>query len=228
MNGKKIMALAMVLAVAGAVTLIAAVPAQAQSTANQSIASKWPKAIAVPLNGQEEKPTAVQTNASGVVVFWYNSTLNQINYLLFAADLNNPTSAQVHWNNSANGTGPAVVQLFPTSGFVVQNGVKNGILAVGNFTASDLMGPLQGKNLTDLIGQMNNGSTYINVQTTAHPTGEIRGNIDVANQSSSAYIQSLKNMVTQNISGGAQPTNQSSGNQSSMPAPAPAPKAPGY
>jgi hypothetical protein len=48
----------------------------------------------------------------------------------------------------------------------------------GNITDSDLTGPMQGKTLSDLISEIDNGNTYTNVHTASHPDGEIRGQIE--------------------------------------------------
>ena len=47
----------------------------------------------------------------------------------------------------------------------------------GNFHASDLKGPLEGKTLNELTSLMSQGQTYLNVHTESHPDGEIRGQI---------------------------------------------------
>ena len=57
----------------------------------------------------------------------------------------------------------------------------NGKLIEGNDSAPDLIGPLKGKTVNDLVQAMNNGSIYVNVHTTQNPGGEIRGQIDPAN-----------------------------------------------
>ena len=53
----------------------------------------------------------------------------------------------------------------------------NGNLAIGTLTAADLIGPLSGLTLSDLLAEIEAGNTYVNVHTQAHPTGEIRGQI---------------------------------------------------
>jgi hypothetical protein len=47
----------------------------------------------------------------------------------------------------------------------------------GNFHASDLQGPLEGKTLNELASLMAQEQTYLNVHTESHPDGEIRGQI---------------------------------------------------
>jgi len=62
-----------------------------------------------------------------------------------------------------------------------QLSLDSGTLAPGNITASDLMGLLEGKSISDLVSEMKSGKTYVNIQTEAHPGGEIRGQIKMAN-----------------------------------------------
>ena len=51
------------------------------------------------------------------------------------------------------------------------------MLAEGTITAGDLTGPLLGSALADLIEQIREGNTYVNVHTEANRLGEIRGQI---------------------------------------------------
>jgi CHRD domain len=48
-------------------------------------------------------------------------------------------------------------------------------LAKGAITSADLLGPLEGAMLSDLIDEIEAGNTYVNVHTVEHPDGEIRG-----------------------------------------------------
>jgi hypothetical protein len=51
-----------------------------------------------------------------------------------------------------------------------------------NYTGpANLVGPLQGKQLSDLIALLQNGQAYVNVHTEQNPNGEIRGTIEVDN-----------------------------------------------
>jgi hypothetical protein len=54
-----------------------------------------------------------------------------------------------------------------------------GELTEGSITSANLVGPLQGKQLSDLITLMQNGQAYVNVHTEQSPDGEIRGTIEV-------------------------------------------------
>jgi len=57
----------------------------------------------------------------------------------------------------------------------IPTGEVNGQLSKGVITASDLSGPLSGKNVTDLTDLMKNNSVYVVVRTQAHENGEIQG-----------------------------------------------------
>ena len=40
---------------------------------------------------------------------------------------------------------------------------------------------MKGKQISDLVTAMSNGSTYVNVHTESYPNGEIRGQVMLAN-----------------------------------------------
>src|SRR5215211_1971428 len=71
--------------------------------------------------------------------------------------------------------GPIIVPLFNAS--ATPTGPVTGQLAEGHITAANFEGPLQGKQLDDLIALMQNGTTYVNVHTEQNPQGEIRGTV---------------------------------------------------
>ena len=50
-----------------------------------------------------------------------------------------------------------------------------GMIVTGSFTAQDLIGPMKGKTILELVDSMKSGDTYLSVDTEKHPTGEIRG-----------------------------------------------------
>ena len=74
--------------------------------------------------------------------------------------------------------GPIVVWLYPPAPPPqLIPGRFDGVLAEGTFTAANLMGPLAGMSLEDLVAEMRAGNTYVNIHTTANPGGEVRGQI---------------------------------------------------
>ena len=126
-----------------------------------------------PLAGQNEVPP-VQSNATGLAVFTtpFNDT---VNYRVNITGISNPTGAHIHVAQSGQ-NGHIVAYLFhtPTS---KENQSPTGIIFSGNFSNSSLKGPMQGKTLGDLAAAMDSGEIYVNVHTTEHPHGEIRGQI---------------------------------------------------
>jgi hypothetical protein len=124
------------------------------------------------LRGSNEIP-AVDTNAQGQAIFHVSEDGSSIHFKLIAANIENVLVAHIHLAPEGV-NGPVVVFLF--HGPLIP-GRFQGILAEGTFTAADLIGPLKGKPLGDLIDAMEAGNTYANIHTTAHPGGEIRGQI---------------------------------------------------
>ncbi len=86
--------------------------------------------------------------------------------------------------------GPIVVWLYPSTAPVagpLGGGPINGTIAQGVITAANLMGPLAGRPLAELIAELQSGNAYVNVHTNDgvdptntgpgdFPGGEIRGN----------------------------------------------------
>lgn len=124
------------------------------------------------LRGSEEVPP-VRTNATGNVRFRLSEDGLRLHFRLTVNNLQNFTQAHIHIG--ARGVnGPVVAFLFGpvTRGISVDRGVVRGTL-----TRNDLVGPLQGRPLSDLVTLMNRGQTYANAHTTQNPNGEIRGQI---------------------------------------------------
>ncbi|MDF2681138.1 MAG: hypothetical protein K0R47_2328 [Brevibacillus sp.] len=124
------------------------------------------------LRGSEEVPP-VRTNATGNARFRLSEDGQRLHFRLTVNNLLNFTQAHIHIG--ARGVnGPVVAFLFgPVArGISVNRGVVRGTL-----TRNDLVGPLQGRSLSDLVTLMNRGQTYANAHTTQNPNGEIRGQI---------------------------------------------------
>ena len=98
---------------------------------------------------------------------------NGLEYKLIAANLEYVTQAHIHMA-PAGLNGPVVAFLF---GFDPGGVSPNGILSQGILTDADLIGPLSGKTIDDLLDAMDAGNTYVNVHTQAYPPGEVRGQI---------------------------------------------------
>jgi hypothetical protein len=125
-----------------------------------------------PLSGAEQVPP-VATDASGHAIFEVNPGGTSLTYWLIVNGLTNVTAAHIHLG--ARGTnGPVVAFLY---GGPTIPGRFVGLLAHGTITAANLVGPLKGHPLSDLLAAMAAGNTYVNVHTTAEPGGAIRGQI---------------------------------------------------
>src|SRR5688500_3794244 len=124
------------------------------------------------LTGDSEVPP-VTTNATGTAEFELNDDGDEMSYDLEADDIEGVLFAHIHQGSDSE-NGPIVVTLLNSSE------PTDEVSESGNFAAEDFEGPLQGQNMTDLVGAIEGGQAYVNVHTEANPPGEIRGTIDVA------------------------------------------------
>jgi hypothetical protein len=128
------------------------------------------------LTGDNEVP-AVETDAQGQAIFKVSRDGTSIEYKLIVSNIENVTMAHIH-NAPAGVNGGVVVWLYPSSPPPqLIEGRFQGVLAEGIITAGNLTGGLAGASLDDLIEEIKAGNTYVNVHTTQHPGGEIRGQI---------------------------------------------------
>lgn len=128
------------------------------------------------LSGGEEVP-AVETAASGAAEFVLSDDGSSLSFTVEVEALEDTTMAHIHLA-PAGENGPPVVWLHTQEGAPeLVPGVFSGTLASGTITADDLVGPLEGATLDDLVAELVAGNTYVNVHTDAHPPGEIRGQI---------------------------------------------------
>jgi hypothetical protein len=128
------------------------------------------------LYGKNQSPP-ITTPAHGTAVFTLSKSGKSLHYRLYVADIENASMAHIHIG-LAGEEGPVAAWLYPSKPpAVVKKGEFTGVLAEGIITASSLMGPLQGKTIAALVDDIKAGRAYVNVHTTAHPAGEIRGQI---------------------------------------------------
>lgn len=124
------------------------------------------------LRGSEEVPP-VRTDAFGLTKFKVSRDERKIGFRLTVNNLSNFTQAHIH-KGERGVNGPVVVFLFgPVDPDIsVNKGIVEGII-----TAEDLVGPLEGRPLSELIDLMREGKAYVNAHTAQNPEGEIRGQI---------------------------------------------------
>ncbi len=124
------------------------------------------------LRGRNEVPP-VRTIAAGNAVFRLDRTGNRLLFRLVIRNIHRVTQAHIHLGRRGE-NGPVAAFLFGPSKFGIS--VRRGVVR-GSLTRNDLVGPLAGRTIRDLIREMERGNTYVNVHTIQHPDGEIRGQI---------------------------------------------------
>ena len=116
------------------------------------------------------------SNATGT------ATLDQqgdaVNYSINGNGLMNITNIAIS-EKAASGRGPDVVTMYSD----VQSGPMDGsnLDFKGNFTASDLQGPLEGKSLADFVKEISDGKLFLRVSTTGYELGELYGDVVTGN-----------------------------------------------
>jgi hypothetical protein len=136
------------------------------------------------LTGADEVP-AVETQARGHTMLFLKEDATELKFRVIVSNIENVSTAAIYMG-ATGANGPAVAMLYGPSS--PGGGKKNGVLTEGAITAANLIGPLQGRPLADLISEIRNGNIYVNVQTDDgageantrpgdFPNGEIRGQI---------------------------------------------------
>jgi hypothetical protein len=141
------------------------------------------------LDGPGENPPR-PSQGQGQAIFRISDDGQSVDYKLIAANIDNVFMAHIHLA-PVGVNGPIVEWLFPStapSPGPTGAGRFDGVLATGTFTAANLVGPLKGHPLSDLLSAMRNGGAYVNVHTSTgmappntgpgnFPGGEIRGQL---------------------------------------------------
>ena len=136
------------------------------------------------LTGDDEVP-ANASLAQGQAIFHLSKDGTSLEYKLIVANINNVVASHIHVG-AVGVNGPVVAFLYGPA--APGGGRTDGVLAEGTITAANLVGPLAGHPLSDLIDAMRAGNTYVNVHTNDgvappntgpgdFPGGEVRGQI---------------------------------------------------
>jgi len=124
------------------------------------------------LVSSEEVP-ANTSPATGKATVTISPDGSSLHFVVEVANMQNVTLAHIHL--AAKGqNGPVVVPFYTGP---VKPGSFTGTLAQGDATSSNLVGPLAGKTISDLVQNIKSGNCYVNVHNSAHPGGEIRGQL---------------------------------------------------
>jgi hypothetical protein len=153
--------------------LVAVSATAAMTTISSSYAQTIPSTFHAILEGDEEVPP-VDSDAKGAAIFRTSNDGTELNYKLVVANIEDVTAAHIHLAPRGE-NGDIVAFLFNPE--TPTDGREFGILDEGTITSADLVGPLEGSTLSELIDEMEAGNTYVNVHTVEHLSGEIRGQI---------------------------------------------------
>lgn len=147
--------------------LVSAIAISTFSNTSQAFASHE---FSANLTGQQEVPP-VDTQATGEVVFVPVLPNNEtIDFHVNTTNIQGVTGGHIH-SGAQGENGEVVVTLFS------YDTAQDTVTENGTFAATDLVGPMQGNTISDLIDAMRNNNTYVNVHTEQNPDGEIRGQI---------------------------------------------------
>ncbi len=140
-----------------------------------AFAQQVQQAFTANLTGQNEVPP-VTTTAFGGINLNLSPDKNRIDYIISAKDPNgsfNVTGADIHLGKAHN-NGPHIIWLTMIPCTIETCGVPI-YIGQGSIREADLQG--QHLTISDLVNLMKTGGAYVDVHTTRHPNGEIRGQI---------------------------------------------------
>ena len=140
--------------------------------ATQQIQAQEGKMIITFLSGKDEVPPT-ESNASAWAKFQSVDNGSQLSYWVSIVGLKEITGAHIH-KGSEGQNGDIVTVLSEAKS---AEGGNETISLMGNITKDGLQGPLEGKEVSDLVSLMRNGSVYVNVHTNEYKDGVIRGQI---------------------------------------------------
>jgi hypothetical protein len=128
------------------------------------------------LTGDDSVPP-VQTAATGNLILTYDAETNEMSFVLEITHvLSNPTGATIYEGAPGTEDGAAVYTLYVAD--QAEEGTFSGILAEAIINEADLIGPLQGGTIADLIQLIEDGNAYVSVANKTHPVDAIRGPIN--------------------------------------------------
>jgi hypothetical protein len=145
--------------------------------------------FSVHATGDLEVPVR-DTNAQGQATFKLSQDGESLSYKLNVANIENVIMAHIHEGGPTE-IGDIVVWLYPSTApgppGPAGEGRFSGRIASGTITEANLVGPLAGADLDDLVELLQAGEAYVNVHTNDgvapadtgpgdFPGGEVRGN----------------------------------------------------
>ena len=137
------------------------------------------------LSGKSSVP-ARETHANGQAMFTLSSDGTTLQYKIILNNIENVVGVRLE--NAATGvTGPEIAVLYGPA--APGGGKVSGPFATGTLSATNLVGPMAGRTIADLVVEIQAGRVYVNVLTDDgvgapnekpgdFSSGEIRGQLD--------------------------------------------------
>jgi hypothetical protein len=158
--------------------ILTAVTVFALVGATAAIAGMNRNFVAAPLKGSEENPP-VDTRGTGVAKLHLDKEGEALHFKLNVANLTDIVQAHIHCG--ADGVNGPVVAFLYGAGPIV---TTQGTLSEGTITDANVIDrpsspecPGGIADFDDLIEKIRSGDAYVNVHTSANPTGEIRAQL---------------------------------------------------
>jgi len=134
------------------------------------------------LDADNEVPS-VDSQAKGHATFKIKA--DTIKSKINITGISDVSGAQIFMGKIGQNTDP-IVDLLKTGEKSIWTG---GVSIKGNFTASDLGGSMNGKDLSALQSAMAANQTFVNIMTTEHPNGELAGHIYSKGSTTGAQLE---------------------------------------
>ncbi|MGA9402526.1 CHRD domain-containing protein [Haladaptatus sp.] len=133
------------------------------------------------LSGKKEVPKN-RSPGEGVAAFRSTPDKKRLDFALLAINTTSQiTAAHLHLGEKGE-NGPVVASLIGEDVDAQQLLILNNVASTGSIRASDLVGPLEGDSIADLISEIRAGNVYVNVHTEKYADGEIRGQVCTASK----------------------------------------------
>ena len=141
------------------------------------------------LSGKDEVPPT-ESNSTGTAKFQVNENNSQVSYWVNITGIKKVNQAHIH--NGTSGENGDIVATLSKGKSAKGDDRPPQIGFAGKITKDDLQGPLKGKEISDLVSLMSDGSAYVNVHTDKYPEGAIRGQV------TSPYLRSTDTSASTN------------------------------
>jgi CHRD domain-containing protein len=153
------------------------------------------------------------SNATGNAILQVLGDLKTISYSIDASGLKDITNIAIS-QDTGTGRIPDVVIIRTPSAQGIMKGPITGTVAKGNFTASDLIGPLDGSRLADFVKAITDGKIVIRVSSSAFPLGEIAGKAIAGGSTDQTATGNMSAPANQTATGMGQNMSNMTGNAS--------------